>query len=316
MKKIIITVSIIILNFCILESFSQALLIMLDPGKWVPTTIAFENDQFGWLFSGCRNQSEVGLGDFELCFNAQHLRGQDSRLRNSKKLYIGNSVTLAQHVPDNETFVFLTQGLNAGFDGYSFHQIKDRYVHDLASSLRLKELVLVINTHRFLSLKHSEKNIRKTLWSNLSIKRKNVVLDTLRREGIWQLYLWNLKRQKSDQAKVDSDILKEINAPIDQKSWDDWTKAVLEIQSVSKKHGTQLKVILSPTRAEVTHFKNYAATKNLRTAQIESFLEQHNIPFINLLPVLGPYPAPDLFVDHLHFSAQGHLQEQQNHKEF
>jgi len=295
---IIKLIPVLLVNVFVLEGIAQLLVFFLvtPPQK----SIAVEDSQLGWVFQGCRDQASLGYGNFELCFNQQSLRMDKTIQSPVSVMVLGNSITLSQQIAAQKTFVHLIGGVNAGFDGYTTYQQLERFSKDL-HHLAPEQLILVVEVTDIISSQESKKKAGLTLWSNLEIQRNSPLLNVLRREGIWQLYLW--KSQLDMETRQDLIFLKLVNKPIDSAVWREWTEAVLEIRKLQKSR--EFVIVFSPPRSQVQAYlegnRHFLINETLR-----NFCQGSSIPFVDLLPALAANHSEEVFYDARHYNELGH----------
>lgn len=293
---------VILVNVLLIELIAQGCVRLLGADLLhAGAPIAVEDPRFGWTFRGCRNQSDAGFGAFQLCFDDSGLRRGDTSLGEAALMVLGNSITLGQQVPADRTFVARLEGLNAGFDGYTTFQIRDRFRADL-SALNSSRILLVVGADDILTELEGARRKRNTLLTNMSIKRTNWIKNAVRREGLYQLAVWRSVRHLKDPGRMDEYFFRLVSQPADRDAMRDWETAVLSIRDAVR---DTFILVLSPPRAQVRDFRA-GGRRHSRNAEVALFCRAHGIPLIDLLPVLSAHPVEGTYIDPLHYSAEGH----------
>ena len=108
-------------------------------------SITQQDKQLGWTWIPNSSKiSHINGKEVKVRFNSQGLRGSEESLKN-KILFLGNSVTQGQSVQEKETFSYILNGINGGFDGYDTYMQRDRFKRDL-HNLQIDKLILVSNS--------------------------------------------------------------------------------------------------------------------------------------------------------------------------
>src|SRR3989338_1611329 len=295
-------VAIVLLNLAGIELLAHVLAYALIPAQRRVQYIALEDPVVGWKFRGCRHQSVLGYGDFSLCFDDLGLRTGGPRGARVPRLFLGTSITLGQQVPADSTFGGRLNGVNAGFDGYTVYQLRDRYRADLFA-LEPRHLVLVVGADDLVTGGEGRSRYENTLLTNPMIERRSPIKRLAKREGVSRLLTWRSSQALDDPQQADRYFLNLVTRPADPQALDDWQKAVLAIRA--DRSGDSFILVLSPPRSQVRAAQQGTAAFP-RNEQIRAFCETQGIPWIDLMPALVSHDIRTTYVDSLHYSDFGH----------
>lgn len=257
----------------------------------------------GWVFTGCERRTDDTGVSYNLCFNSWGLRGISEPPLEGEWIFLGDSVTAGLHVPEEATFAALFGALNAGFDGYSTYQERDRYKRDLYR-IRTKNLVLFVCPNDVTDEKINQQMIEETLLVNRSIARRSWKSYI----GMLRLYryLKTLRYRDFENPQVkDRYYFDAVAMERTARLWNEWTHAVLDIRDAAGPV-TRFHVVLMPPRSVIKKFKegrrNLWLNDNLKT-----FCEKNGIRFIDPVTDFAQFHEVDsLFLDSVHFSKRGH----------
>jgi hypothetical protein len=263
-----------------------------------PSPVGGRDPDLGWTFSGSRNQRELGFGDFELKFDSRGFRiGEIPPVTDGKPMFLGNSVTLGQHVPAESAFPGLLDGINVGSDGYDTYQQLLRYRRDL-EPLNPAMLVLVVVGIDIHDRSTSVARIKDTVRENPDLGSRVLRLLDF---GHARKALFSSKPKKEGEGS-DPAYLRAVADPVDQRVWSEWTEMILELQR--SQHG-HFALVLSPPKVQVSSWKN--GLKDFWVNEhLSNFCEQQGIIFLDLLPTIAAEDPGIVFFDHVHFTAAGH----------
>lgn len=277
-----------------LEGLGQSLCFLFG----VPGTAAVvrQDDQLGWSFFGKRKQ-----GNYWYRFNSIGLRGDDANLKSPVELmFLGDSVTVGKQVPEDKTFSAILGGVNAGFDGYSTMQERDRFKRDLYR-LKPKLLVLVACANDIMSNEQNNAVIRETIKDNSSLQNK---INIFKYEGFYRLYYMLRFFNERTSPVYDDYYLGLTTTPVDRHAWRDWTNAVLDIKESAK--GSRFILVLAPPRKQVEAYRRGAA-KFWLNDEFSGFCRMRDLTCLDLLPTLGAHGNPgELYHDYIHPNELGH----------
>lgn len=286
------------------------LYIDLPPPTSQPHSVVTSDPELGWVFHGKRHQGFLGLGDFWLHYNDWGMRGPDlGPVPQVGILLLGDSVTQGQHVPEEDTFAARLGAVNAGFGGYNTWQQRDRYRRDLWK-LKPRIVGLIISANDIQTEKANHVYIQKTIKLNLHLRKK----DIFEYEGFYRILKWirgdlATRPPENEQAKENSSVSKDIGylkyVEMTRKPelWNDWIRAILDIQQLTAK--STFFIALAPPRSQVAA---YRAGKKLfwLNRELAAFSLRNNIPFLDLLPAMATLEPKEAFQDYVHFSSEGH----------
>jgi hypothetical protein len=258
-----------------------------------------KDDEFlGWKYIPNSNNNNG------IYINSNGFRGPELSKRNT--LFIGNSVTFAQHVNHEETFVSLLDGINGGVDGYNTMQERDYLINEL-NYLNPKIIVLIITPGDVKTEKENNENIRNTLSSSRLISKKSLSFNNYFNKISMQSNIYNFLNLELEENQnwKDNIYLDYMVRNYSKEKWKEWTNAILDIQMYSIEKNAQLLVVLSPPRSAVRKFQE--TNKEFRFSnELMQFCMQNKIQFFDLLPKLSRYSADDLYYDFVHYSVYGH----------
>ncbi|HAT09459.1 MAG TPA: hypothetical protein DCS97_02435 [Planctomycetes bacterium] len=269
-----------------------------------PTSVVTADPELGWRFRGQRNQQEMGLADFPLRFNARGCRGPESTGDESRgrTVFLGNSVTLGQHVPEDRTFASLADGINAGGDGYDTYQQLRHFRCDLAD-LKPQRVVLMITATDLMTAAASRERMRSTAAANPDLAPLLQRLTDIRQARRIFSHGFRPKGDDRPDPGRDNAYLAAAMAVPDPQVWRDWTTS---IDGLAKEIGAgHLTLVLSPPRLQVLNCLPGTKETPLATA-LREFCSTRKIGFHDLLPDLAVANPQELYCDHVHFSERGH----------
>lgn len=274
--------------------------IILLKNYQIPVTqsITREDRELGWIW--IPNSHKINTftdKNVTLRFNSKGLRGSEESL-NNKILFLGNSIVQAQHIDEENTFVYLTNGINGGFDGYDTYMQRDRFKRDLYL-LDANKLILIVNTVDIHSLEQSKQIVTQTLNSNQSIQKMNPI-DHLLKIKIVDLFSLPPQKQEDIEQK-DTWYLNKHKNTIPKPILDEWENTILDIKN---SFNGQLYIVLTPPRAIFSEYKKNKQEYTLNK-RLNEFSQLNGIIFIDLLPYLAE-SNENIYVDYVHFNEKGH----------
>jgi hypothetical protein len=269
-----------------------------------PSSVVTADPELGWRFRGQRNQKELGLADFPLRFNARGCRGPESTddEPRGRTVFLGNSVTLGQHVPEDRTFASLAGGINAGGDGYDTYQQIRHFRRDLAD-LKPQRVVLMITATDLMTAAASRERMRSTAAANPDLAPLLQRLTDIRQAR--RIFSHGFRPKGDDQpdAGRDNAYLAAAMAVPDPQVWKDWTASIEEF---AKEIGSgNLTLVLSPPRLQALNWLPGTKETPL-SAALREFCFMRKFGFHDLLPDLAVTNPEALYCDHVHFAERGH----------
>ncbi|MDA8141164.1 MAG: SGNH/GDSL hydrolase family protein [Desulfobacteraceae bacterium] len=266
--------------------------------------IAKSDELLGWVgIPGSQRENWIDGRRVKIQLNSKGLRGPEPTLR-AEFMFLGNSVTFAQHVAEKETFVSLLGGINAAFDGYNTMRERDFFLRDL-SGYRPRNLVLIVTAGDVMTEAENLANIHETLSSGMMIQKTQNFLDRwlnyLRYSS--SIYALLSRSPVLNQSRKDNRYLELVRKPIPAETWRQWTKAILDIKKGAP--DSRLYIVLSPPRMAVRLSRQNILSCNLNN-ELSRFCREKQIPFLDLLPVLAGHDADLIFHDFTHYTADGH----------
>ena len=167
----------------------------------VTKTISITKDdpELGWTFSGERQQF-----GFTLRFNSLGLRGGELPKGPVRLLFLGNSVTMGQAVPEEKTFSALLGAVNAGLDGYDPYQMEAKYRRDLSSLKPLFTGVVAV-ANDVISREAGLERIRQTRANNKTVQTKNLDVNLGRYFSFsWKEFQARMRSENPDAAEAEA----------------------------------------------------------------------------------------------------------------
>lgn len=300
-SPILKTVISVVVTVVAVEIAASVLAIFLVGSPTNNTIVAQEDPVVGWRFYGCRDQKTVGLGDFNLCFDKNGLRVKNAGDESpTEQIALGSSIVLGQQVDASKTFAAQATYANAGSDGYTVYQMRDRFLTAL-QPLNPKKLLLVAGGDDFITEDSAKSRIQSTLWLNPFVSRSSPVLEMIKHEGVFRLIAWRIAGEAPTEEEMNARLLDLVSKPANADAFADWSAAVKAIQA----SGINMTILLSPPKAQVAAYKNQAL-EFARDTQVKEFAKSLSIPVIEPLRELSKEDVNSLYVDSLHYSEAGH----------
>lgn len=275
------------------------------PPRIVPAagdTVVKPDSLLGWTFVGHRAQADVGLGGFDLRFNRFGMRGGEVPSGPVPLLILGNSITMAQHVPEEKTFACLLGAVNAGFDGYNTFQQRDKFRRDLLT-LEPRCVGLVVSPHDIASEETTRTSIRRTLDVNRSLPGAGVRVPAWMELAYGQIMSLFGAEMGEDPQRMELAILNRVRNPIPDAEWDDWTRALLDIKRLTG--SGRFFVIYMPPRVEVRVYRRQPGAFAIN-ARLKQFCAANGLPLLDLLGPLALQDPDMIYLDRVHFNERGH----------
>jgi hypothetical protein len=271
-----------------------------------PTSVVVADRDLGWRFSGERNQQELGLGDFVLRFDSYGCRGVDRPAGSvhGRTLFLGNSVTLGQQVPEDQTFAALLGGINAGGDAYDSYQQILHLRRDLMGLEPRRVVLMVVGIDLMTAAASRERQIA-TAAANPDLAPWWRRLTDVRaaRQSLRRGFRAPAKDQPDDAGR-DNVYLAAATVVPAADVWRDWTGAVAGL--AADLGPGRLVIVLSPPRAQVRAWRAGNRDHALGD-EIARFCSTRGLVFCDVLPDLAEHDPGMLYGDHVHFTVDGHL---------
>jgi len=259
-----------------------------------------EDSELGWTFSGSRSQH-----GFVLRFNSLGLRGGEINVRDVPLLLLGNSVTMGQAVPEDQTFASILGAVNAGLDGYDTYQMSVKLRRDLAG-LRPLAVGLIVVGNDVISREASKERILQTKANNKTVASKNLDINLGRYFSFnlreFRARIENKNPDDSDSDAKDKGYLQMVSIAKPVATWGDWTDAIREIRSVSPK---RFFIAASPPRSQVRAWRSGSRDFWFNN-ELSHFAKNNQVCFIDMLPGLAKYDPGLIYDDFVHFNSRGH----------
>lgn len=271
----------------------------------VADQIVTKDEKLGWIWiPNSKKINNINGKTFRISFNSYGLRGSEESLSN-KILFLGNSVAQAQHVPEKETFVYLSNGINAGFDGYDTYMQRDRFKRDL-HKLDVDKLVLVVNVADIYSLVSSKNKIANALKSNTDLQNNNLLKKKINQikliDFISLIKIQNEKITQIENIEERDNEYRNLHSAIQSpKVWDEWTNSILDIKN---NFDGKFYIVLTVPRS-IYRDNQKKEYKYWLNKELKKFCSQNNIVFIDTLDYLKNR-KDDLYLDYMHFNTNGH----------
>ena len=297
-----INVVILILFFAVSEIF-----LIFFGNNVSDQNLVSTNSKLGWSFIPHKVVSGVdGNGEqYQIEINSLGLRGPEPKSHQpSIKVYLGDSVTMANHIPFRKTFAYLTGAMNAGVSGYSTYQQSEFYQYSL-KHLTPQVLVLIVCVNDAMSVEDDAK-IRESF--------KNRHEGPAQEKGgfpslgtvIKSSQLFSFIASLDDRLEIIGDLQYEklVREEKSEAVWLSWIGSVLEIKKALPLD-SKFYMVLAPARVQVKLFKQGETTFAFNQ-KFAALCEKFRLECLDALPSFGEADV-NLFVDKVHLNEAGHL---------
>jgi len=264
--------------------------------------------------------------------NSLGLRGEEVNLKKPDNEYrilvLGDSITWAGYLPEEETFVMRLESLlggrhnnilavNAGIGDAGIEE-ETGFLKEIYGRVKPKMVILVfyLNDSRPSFGFESEKRLSwakflqksrfiDVIYNNIQVQlylmRHNILGKGYRYR--W-LYLSKNPKWKSDKEyfnKLAEEANLDWGAAWDEGSWGIVEKNIEELNKFTRENGIKFMVMCLPVSFQVyAGFLDDTPQKRIR-----AIAEKEGIPFLDLLPQLRKNNKSNLFYDHCHLNSEG-----------
>ena len=246
-------------------------------------------------------------------------------------LVLGDSITLAAYLPEDQTFTTLaakilsasapTEVINAGVYDVG---LREEILILKESGLKLKPDLVVLGFYLNDSrppwgfeneyynlpprLTEASKTLEQYSYLYMWIWRRILVTHFLGHNMAKRLNWqdeYNSSNWREDQAAYQHLIQSaslDWGSAWDEKSWTMLYSGLDELRGLAEKNHFQLVVLIFPVAVQVRSnvYDDFPQQK------MKSYCASHQLPCLDLLPLLREHQAENIYYDHCHFTAEGH----------